>query len=131
MTIVTDEDIAQALIKTKGLQYLAARMLDCSGGLVSERIAASDYLKEKRREGQEIRLDEAEKALGEIVLDKDLGGICFTLKTRGKERGYAETPQFSLPPDQPEKELAWKQELADFRKELLELKQIRGPQDGE
>ena len=115
--IVTDEDIAQALIKTKGLQYLAAQMLDCSSGLISQRIAASDYLKEKRREGQEIRLDEAEKALGEIVLDKELGAICFTLKTRGKDRGYAETTQSSVPDDHYRKQDEWMAEMTRWRNE--------------
>lgn len=85
-----DEDIAIALMATQGLQYKAALKLKCSAGTLCERIAESPYLQAVRLEALQLRIDEAEQGLFELVDQRDLTAILFTLKTIGKSRGYAQ-----------------------------------------
>lgn len=87
---VPDETIAAALIRCKGLQYLAAEQIDLCKSAVCQRVKASPYLQQVIRECLETRLDKAEFNLALMTEDKELGAICFLLKTKGKERGYVE-----------------------------------------
>lgn len=86
----TIEEIKSALIKYKGLQYLAADALGIDGGTLSERIKKNPELQELRDSLMEKRLDVAEHNLAELTENHDLGAICFLLKTKGKSRGYTE-----------------------------------------
>lgn len=90
---IKDEDIAEALFKTQGLQYKAAHILGCSPGRLAARIKESPFLQEIRLDARETRIDEAEKGLFEAVDQKDLTAILFTLKTIGKNRGYSQDSQ--------------------------------------
>lgn len=95
----TDEAIAKALIKRHGLQYLAANDLGMSGGHMSERINSSEYLTNVRDNARQVRIDAAEHSLTEMVEAKELGAVCFTLKTIGKSRGYSETSDNAVDKD--------------------------------
>jgi hypothetical protein len=85
-----EEEIAEALIAFKGLQYLAAEALGVTDGRVSQMINASPYLLAVREMLLERRLDIAEYNLAELTEEKDLGSIIWFLKTQGKKRGYVE-----------------------------------------
>jgi hypothetical protein len=95
----TDEAIAKALIRRRGLQYLAANDLGISGGHMSERINSSEYLTSVRDNARQVRIDDAEQSLTELVSSKELGAVCFTLKTIGKSRGYTETSDNAVDKD--------------------------------
>lgn len=92
-TAVSEELIAKALISRKGLIYLAAEQLNLSHTTISERIQKSPYLQSVKDACIERRLDIAEINLAEMTEDKELGAICFLLKTKGKSRGYGENSQ--------------------------------------
>ena len=94
--IYPDEAIAQALKNRHGLQYLAAIDLGMSGSTMSERINSSEYLTSIRDNCRQVRIDAAEHSLTEMVNQKELGAVCFTLKTIGKSRGYTETGENSV-----------------------------------
>ena len=68
-----------------------------TGGAISKRIKASPYLQEVVAECVERRIDEAEKTMGELVKDKCFAAACFTLKTKGKSRGYTEGTALVVP----------------------------------
>jgi hypothetical protein len=87
----TDEEIAKALTKHKGLQYLASDDLGISYGHMSARISASEYLQQVRADAREKRIDMAEKSLTDMVEMQELGAVIYTLKTLGKSRGYIES----------------------------------------
>lgn len=107
---VPDVEIGEALKKTKGLMFMAGELCGISGQTVSERVKKSPYLQQIVDEGREKRLDKAEFNLAEMTEEKELGAICFLLKTLGKSRGYVENKEAqNFTPDQ--KELAdqvWK-----------------------
>lgn len=95
-----DEDIAEALIACKGLQYIAADMLKMSDSTVSLRIQQSPYLQKVRDECLQRRLDRAELKLDKLIdVDENLGAICFFLKTIGKVRGYTESSPVVITPE--------------------------------
>jgi len=89
----SDETIARVLMETKGLQYLAAEKLGVEPATISARISESPYLQQARDKAIERRLDVAELNLAELTEEKNLGAICFLLKTKGKHRGYDESNQ--------------------------------------
>lgn len=90
---IQDEEIAKALMDHNGLQYLAADALKLSYWHLSKRINESEYLKLVRDHCLEKRKDIYEQKLDKLAEKEELGAICFFLKTRAKDRGYAETSQ--------------------------------------
>lgn len=87
---ITDEVIAEAIRKNKGIMLYASYDLGQSRSLVSGRVQQSPYLQAVVAECVEARLDNAEKSLMSLIEEKDLGSVCFLLKTIGKKRGYSE-----------------------------------------
>jgi hypothetical protein len=87
---ITDEEIAKALWATRGLQNHAAIRLDCAPSLLSDRIKKSRYLQQVREDAREVRKDNCEKALDDIVNAQETAAVIFALKTLCKERGYAQ-----------------------------------------
>lgn len=97
---VTDEMIAKALFESHGLQWLAAEAVGISGSSMCVRIKNSPYLQEALKHAIERRVDRAERALRNLIEEKEeFPAICFFLKTRGKHRGYEETSTLSVDPD--------------------------------
>lgn len=95
-----DEEIAAALYNQNGLVFLAARELGSTGQTLSERIKRSPYLQAVKEECKQTRIDIAEKTLHKKVeTNEELGGVCFTLKTVGKDRGYVETTSYQADPE--------------------------------
>jgi len=94
----TDEEIAEALIKNDGLQYLAAESIGMCKSTISLRINQSDYLKEVRANCRQTRIDKAEKVLFKKTDEESLGGAIYILKTIGKDRGYVENNNTTFDP---------------------------------
>lgn len=93
---ITVTACAEALKKNKGYITYAARELGISHTTLRENwVDKHPELQEIIDEEREMDLDRAEKNLGGLADDNKsfshLGAICFTLKTRGKKRGYIET----------------------------------------
>jgi|SRR5579885_1387514 len=93
--LISTEQIKQALIKSGGYMTHAAALLKCDHSTISKRVAAHPELREIISEARENLLDDAEKGLHSLVLDKEFAAICFALKTVGKKRGYTETAYIS------------------------------------
>lgn len=101
---VPDELIAQALYGARGKQTLAAEKLKIAASTLHGRIAQSPFLQEVLNHSKELLLDKAEQALHELIEEKkEFPAICFFLKTRGKERGYEESPSLVISPDHEKK----------------------------
>jgi hypothetical protein len=116
--VYSDELIAQALIATKGLQYLAAEKIGMSSQHLSERIQASEYLQQAREHAVQRRIDVAELNLSALTEEKELGAITFMLKTKGKERGYSETQQMTVDPQAQAGMLALMTQFADAQSQF-------------
>jgi hypothetical protein len=86
----TSARITEALIRCKGLIYLAAKELRCDPSTVHRRIQRNEKLKGivERERGEFC--DTAELALLQAVLRGEAWAVCFTLKTQAKHRGYVE-----------------------------------------
>lgn len=117
---ITDEMIAQALIANKGLQSYAAESLKIDPGHLSHRISESEYLQTVKKQCVERRLDVAEKSLSELNERKDLGSVCFILKTLGKHRGYTESTSVSVD----------ESTMKDFKAVLGQLEEARKSKQG-
>ena len=87
---VTDEQLEKALLEAGGIQAAAARALGVTRQAISLRVKESPQLQAICEEALEELKDDAETSLRNLIRDKELGAICFFLKTRGKDRGYSE-----------------------------------------
>lgn len=117
----TEQQIADALMRTKGRVYLAARLIGCAGRTIYEYMDRYSSLKEIRPAADAERVDIAESKLDTAVMNGEAWAIRFMLITQGKSRGYVEHPE-QLPAGGPTQasENPWK-ELAMM---LLEDKDI-------
>lgn len=91
--VYTDEMIADALMRGKGLMYVTAKLLGMNGSHLGQRVNHSPFLLKVREEAMESRLDNAETKLEDIIDSpgpSQLGAVCFFLKCQGKKRGYVE-----------------------------------------
>jgi hypothetical protein len=86
----TDGQIIEALEKSRGMVYVAARLLKCDPITIKRRIEASDKVRDVVEAQAELFVDTAELKLIESVNNGDSWAIQFALKTKGKNRGYVE-----------------------------------------
>ena len=86
--LIEDDLILEALRKTGGRVWAAARLLRISPRTIWRRIGP-EQLDELRRDAMEEALDVAEIALQQRIAKGDWKAIRFFLLTRGKGRGYA------------------------------------------
>ena len=87
---ITNEQIADALVKVRGKVALAAQILKCNRTSLHRRIKRNATLRDIVKDATELRLDIAESKLDGAVLKGEAWAICFTLKCQGKQRGYIE-----------------------------------------
>lgn len=87
---IEDEEIAKALLLSKGMVTRAADRLECSPQLLSMRIKESPYLQMVREDCIERRRDNCEAALIDLVDTGDTTAVIFALKTLCRARGYAQ-----------------------------------------
>jgi hypothetical protein len=86
----TVEKVIEALKATKGRVYLAARRLRCDPNTVINYKNRYPQIAQACAEQEEERLDIAESALDKAVANGESWAVCFTLKCKGKHRGYVE-----------------------------------------
>ena len=102
-------DIARALRETGGIRSHAAAALGVSPSTIGRHIEASEYLQAVEKEIINVHIDEAENQLWNHVRNGHIAAVIFSLKTKGRERGWSErldigisvnnaTPGLNLPP---------------------------------
>ena len=93
---VSEEDLAEALKNSGGLQAVAGKMLNISQPAVSQRIKHSPYLQEVVSQVKNELLDLAESELRKQIYRGNIAAIIFYLKTVGKERGFNEKQELDI-----------------------------------
>lgn len=86
----TPEQVAEAVISTNGMAFLAADKLGCSAQTIYNYANRHKIVKEAFEHQKGKRLDVAESALWRAILEGESWAVCFYLKTQGKARGYVE-----------------------------------------
>ncbi len=86
----TPEQVAQALTECRGLVFLTAKKLGCSHDTVERMIKKHPACAAARVQQQGEMVDEGEGALWKAVRAGEAWAVCFLLKCKGKDRGYAE-----------------------------------------
>jgi hypothetical protein len=92
----TCEQVAKALKANKGLIYLAADKLGCTGRTVLRYLNRYPSLREVIADCLERRLDRGEQRLDEAVDRGDAWAVQFFLRMQGKHRGYFDKTQVDL-----------------------------------
>jgi hypothetical protein len=116
---VSDERIAQAIVKAEGLLYRAGELIGQTGSNIAKRVKASPFLQAIVEECKEKRIDDAEASLSHLITkERELGAICFLLKTIGKKRGYIESVQHEIDPEAIANSRAIKEQLQAAREAL-------------
>jgi len=93
---VSDKQIIEALKATHGFQSQACKLLErqlnisFTTSAMSKRISASEEIKSALSEMLTADLDYAENKMWELIKNGNVAALLFYLKTKGKERGYAE-----------------------------------------
>ena len=93
---VSDKQIIEALKANHGFQSQACKQLErqlnitFSASAMSQRISASEEIKSALNEMLTADLDYAENKMWELIKNGNVAALLFYLKTKGKERGYAE-----------------------------------------
>jgi hypothetical protein len=86
-----DEEIAPVLEAFNGLHTRAAKYLGLSRSYISHRVMESKMLQDTIKQCREALVDEAQNALREMILSlKCPAAVIYTLKTLGRDRGFAE-----------------------------------------
>lgn len=86
----TDAQAVDAILKNYGNITAAARALNVDHSTLFNRLKKKKALREARKAAEEQLLDLAENSLWSLVRDRNLGAICFSLKCKGKARGWVE-----------------------------------------
>jgi hypothetical protein len=82
--------IADLLTKKDGNISAVAKCLKIARKTVYEKINKSKLLQDVLEDSREKTLDDAEDMLGKAIRKGEAWAVCFTLKTKGKKRGYVE-----------------------------------------
>jgi hypothetical protein len=83
-------EVAQALIDTKGMVYIAAQRLGCTVETIRLYCKRYPSVQAARDAQRGMMLDAAELKLWQSIQNGEPWGIAFALKTIGKDRGYVE-----------------------------------------
>jgi len=86
----TDQQILNAIERSRGLVFLAAQALGCDPATIHHRAQKNDKIREAIEIERGRILDFAEAKLLEAVRDGAAWAICFLLKTQARSRGYVE-----------------------------------------
>jgi hypothetical protein len=87
--------IIDALRKTHGLVFAAAKIVGCTGETIKKRIEADPEVKVAALEARELKIDFAESKLMQAVDAGEGWAVCFFLKTQAKDRGYVERQEMT------------------------------------
>jgi hypothetical protein len=89
-------EVAQALIETKGMVYIAAQRLNCTVETIRLYCKRYPSVQAARDSQRGIMVDTAELKLWQSIQNGEAWGIAFCLKTLGKDRGYVEQQKLAL-----------------------------------
>lgn len=92
----TDAAMAEALTKTGGRVYKAAALLGCNPSTIYSRMASNPDIAAICEYADGALVDAAEDALLASVREREAWAVCFTLKTKGKRRGYVERQEHEI-----------------------------------
>jgi len=92
----SNEVIIEALQRSGGVMSAAAKMLNTSRVSLYKWLEKNAKLREAREQAEESLLDLAESKLFKAIEKGDMTAIIFTLKTRGKTRGYVERQEINI-----------------------------------
>jgi len=96
MPTYTNKQIADALRRTRGRKYLAAKVLECDPDTVRNRVKSVPYLAAIVENEKGLRGDIAETKLDDAVDAGDPWAIQFELKTQCRDRGYGDHQDVSV-----------------------------------
>ena len=119
-----EAEVRHALVASHGSISSAARRLGITRQTIYNALDRWPGLREIVEEERELLLDKAETALHKAVKRGERWAICFTLKTRGRARGYTERQEVRETKDysvQAEKKIDWSGLSLEERIQLLEL----------
>jgi hypothetical protein len=92
----TAAQIIDALTKTRGMVYLAAKALDCDPSTIHRRAKSNKQIGAAIEASRGELLDVAEVALEAAIQRQEAWAIAFALKTIGRNRGYVEKTEQAL-----------------------------------
>jgi hypothetical protein len=101
----TAQQVAQALIETKGMVYIAAQRLGCDPDTIRNYCKRYPTVQAARDAERGRMIDIAELKLYQSIQNGEAWGITLCLKTLGKDRGYVEQQKVAL--TDPSGEQAW------------------------
>lgn len=85
-----DSEISEALKKSRGMVYVAARELGCAPHTIKARLKKSAKLRALQEDARGIFLDKGEIKLAEAVENGEPWAIKYALSTLARDRGYVE-----------------------------------------
>ena len=92
----TPKQVAQALIKAKGMVYIAAKRLGCNPDTIQNYCKRYPSVQAAKEAQRGLMVDLAEVKLLQSIQKGEAWGIAFCLKTLGKDRGYVEQQKLAL-----------------------------------
>jgi hypothetical protein len=92
----TAKEVAQALIETKGMVYIAAQRLGCDPDTIRNYCKRYPSVQAARDAQRGVMVDTAELKLWQSIQNGEAWGIAFCLKTLGKDRGYVDMQKVAL-----------------------------------
>jgi hypothetical protein len=87
---VTNDQVKAAIIKTRGLVYLAAQALNITPQALFMRARKFPEIRQLIENERNRIIDFGEAKLVEAVGKGEGWAVCFLLKTQGRRRGYSE-----------------------------------------
>jgi hypothetical protein len=92
----TARQVAQALIDTKGMLFIAAQRLGCDPETIRNYCKRYPTVQAVREAQRGTMLDAAELKLWQAIQNGESWAITLALKTLGKDRGYVEQQKLAL-----------------------------------
>jgi hypothetical protein len=124
----TKQQVMDALEATRGLASLAARRLGCTHGTVLNYMQRYPEVQAVAERQRAIMTDVAELKYWQAIQRGDIWAVTMQLKTQGRDRGYAEAPDFEVILHQVVAALAveYKLPLEEVMQEAEEIRRRRG-----
>lgn len=95
---ISEDQLAEALTKSRGMVAAAAQMVGRTPRAVYKRIKKSQRLSDLVADQREMQLDLTELQLFKAIEKGQAWAICFYLKCVGKQRGYIEQARLEVKP---------------------------------
>lgn len=93
----SDEEIIDALTKSKGILSIAAEHIGCTRQAIFLRMKKNPVLQAAADHAEESVTDYAETKLMQKISQGDMRAIIFRLETKGKKRGYVRRQEIDGP----------------------------------